>query len=46
MVKKHLFQYGDNNFHILQLKTKRQLHGRREEAAAQARKTTGIGVYG
>lgn len=28
MVKKHLFQYGDNQFHILQLKTKRQLEHR------------------
>lgn len=31
MVKKHLFQYGDNHFHILQLKTKCQLHNRWEE---------------
>lgn len=37
MVKKHLFQYGDNNFHILQLKTKRQLHGRREEHSGSPR---------
>lgn len=25
MVKKHLFQYGDSQFHILQLKTPRHL---------------------
>lgn len=28
IVKKHLFQYGDNQFHILQLKTKRHLQSR------------------
>lgn len=30
IVQKHLFQYGDNQFHILQLKTKHHLENRSE----------------